>query len=281
LGFTRALGVARGYDVAGAARGLGLESIDPDAPGARIDWDELATYVNRLFEGCSVEEMQAAGEDYVKVNAWFALALPLFATPRLFYYGVAEMSTRLDLVPHMRRELEPHETHLHVEFHLPDRFEPCPAFFHGFVGQYRMMNTLFGLPRARVEADAGPRHGVFDVYYTTPATRLDQLVERGRDLYQGAAGEFRRLLGRAMEEAETGTTVPPSNVLALQRVHGLTLTEAKVAARLAGGRNVAEIAAALGISIGTVRTHLKGAYAKTGARTQAELVCVVLGARAP
>ena len=58
----------------------------------------------------------------------------------------------------------------------------------------------------------------------------------------------------------------------MQRLWGLTATEAAVAMKLADGCNVSEIAQQLGIASGTVRWHVKHVFAKTGTRRQAELV---------
>lgn len=51
----------------------------------------------------------------------------------------------------------------------------------------------------------------------------------------------------------------------------LTPREAEVAALLAAGHNSREAASALHIGIGTVRTHLKSLFDKTGARSQTAL----------
>lgn len=51
----------------------------------------------------------------------------------------------------------------------------------------------------------------------------------------------------------------------------LTPRETDVAALLAAGRNSREAASALRIGIGTVRTHLKSLFEKTGARSQTAL----------
>jgi DNA-binding CsgD family transcriptional regulator len=59
---------------------------------------------------------------------------------------------------------------------------------------------------------------------------------------------------------------------------GFTPTEARVAELLCAGRNAAKIAAELGISIETVRCHLKQAFAKAGVHRQAELVALLLKA---
>jgi DNA-binding CsgD family transcriptional regulator len=56
-----------------------------------------------------------------------------------------------------------------------------------------------------------------------------------------------------------------------------TPAESHVAERLSRGQTVSQIAQELGISIETVRCHLKQAYAKAGVHRQAELVAVMLG----
>lgn len=62
----------------------------------------------------------------------------------------------------------------------------------------------------------------------------------------------------------------------LRDLYRLTPAEARVARGLADGLNVDEVAAHLGLSRHTVRTHLKHALAKTGTRSQRELVRVIL-----
>lgn len=270
LGFVRALGVHLGKDVEAAMSGLSLSKVEPTAIDERVDWDELAIFIDRIFDGCSVAEIEKAGEDYVHINMWYALALPFFATPRLFYSAVLQMTSRLAFFPHMNIIGEPHETHLHVEFHLPDNFRACAPFFHGNTGQYRQMTKFFGQAQARVESNVTDRHGIYDIYFPEPPTKMDRVVESGRNLFDGLAGEFRRLLSSAVRSADSDA------IYSLQRAHGLTLAESRVAYSLSTGRSVAEVAADLRISVGTVRSHLKSAYAKTGARGQSELVRIAM-----
>lgn len=68
---------------------------------------------------------------------------------------------------------------------------------------------------------------------------------------------------------------------ALQRVYGLTDMEARVLVAVGLGASPREIAAELGNSYETVRTHLKSLFAKTGARSQAGLVRAVHAVAAP
>jgi DNA-binding CsgD family transcriptional regulator/PAS domain-containing protein len=65
--------------------------------------------------------------------------------------------------------------------------------------------------------------------------------------------------------------VKPSTAL-LRQLHGLTFAEAEVLGRLTAGLRLAEIGDDLGISIETVRSHLKAIFAKTGTSRQADLV---------
>jgi DNA-binding CsgD family transcriptional regulator len=57
----------------------------------------------------------------------------------------------------------------------------------------------------------------------------------------------------------------------LRDLHGLTEAEAKVASALFMGRSTKEAALSLGISVNTVKAHLKGIFRKCGVRSQAEL----------
>jgi DNA-binding CsgD family transcriptional regulator len=58
----------------------------------------------------------------------------------------------------------------------------------------------------------------------------------------------------------------------LRSVFGLTRAEARLAARLAAGDDIASAAKNLGVSEGTLRGAVKAIFRKTGARRQAELV---------
>ena len=70
-------------------------------------------------------------------------------------------------------------------------------------------------------------------------------------------------------------SAPEPNAAALQRMFGLTPTEAKVAIRIARGDSPADIADELGVSVTTVRFHLSSVLAKTQTKRQAELVALL------
>lgn len=62
----------------------------------------------------------------------------------------------------------------------------------------------------------------------------------------------------------------------LVALYGLTPAEARVATLLLGGTRVEEIADRLQITGNTVRTHVKRALSKLDARTQSDLVRVLM-----
>ena len=62
------------------------------------------------------------------------------------------------------------------------------------------------------------------------------------------------------------------SVWAMRELYGLTATEARVAQALVSQLAPQEIADALDVAISTVRTHLRVAYSKVGATSQADLV---------
>jgi len=85
---------------------------------------------------------------------------------------------------------------------------------------------------------------------------------------------------RALALVDTGA--PPSvRVDDLTAAFGLTPAEARLTAALARGGTVSSIAQAHGVSRATARTHLEAVFAKTGARSQAQLVLIALGCSLP
>ncbi len=70
---------------------------------------------------------------------------------------------------------------------------------------------------------------------------------------------------------------PGTDLRMLQRLWGLTATEAQVASGLASGESLAEVAERLGVSHNTARTHLARVLDKTGAHRQQELVRLFAG----
>lgn len=65
-------------------------------------------------------------------------------------------------------------------------------------------------------------------------------------------------------------------VSALRDLFGLTAAEARLAGELADGHSLEQAAAGLRVTLNTVRTHLKGVFAKTGTSRQPQLVSLLL-----
>jgi DNA-binding CsgD family transcriptional regulator len=59
--------------------------------------------------------------------------------------------------------------------------------------------------------------------------------------------------------------------------YGLTPAETRIAIYLARGGSIASFAQEFGVSKGTVRTHLKAIFAKTGVRRQVALATLITG----
>jgi DNA-binding CsgD family transcriptional regulator/PAS domain-containing protein len=78
-----------------------------------------------------------------------------------------------------------------------------------------------------------------------------------------------------MSDPEDLPAVPEAD---LCRLYGLTQAESRVAAHVARGETVEEVAAALEIRPTTVKTHLQRVLAKTGTRRQLELARLLMSA---
>jgi DNA-binding CsgD family transcriptional regulator len=77
------------------------------------------------------------------------------------------------------------------------------------------------------------------------------------------------------------TALPPMPSEAFSTLYGFTPTETKVTMALLQGFATADIADILGITEGTVRSHVKNILSKTGTTRQAELVQVLMRAMSP
>lgn len=266
-GFIRETFEQHGIDTSAHVRGLELEHVSKLDFGRRVDWDELAPFMNRCAEGLSEEEHKALGARYANVNHYFSLILRLAVSPVRAYHVIFGLARQA--YPHMDggcRSLP--DGRVHIWLVLPEHYEPCPVFFRGTVGEVRTLPQLLGVGPAEVEADVGPRHGH---YFARLPGGLDAMHPKD-ELLEVLVGDLERALGFVLGTGDRSA----ANVQSLQRELGLTRAEARVAVRIGRGQSVAEIATDLGIAAETVRTHLKRSYAKTGTRRQSELARLVL-----
>jgi DNA-binding CsgD family transcriptional regulator len=133
--------------------------------------------------------------------------------------------------------------------------------------------TVAGSLRLRAAMNAAIRDGA------TSAVRLPRASGRAPLALQIAplrAGREQPAIDGAMvfiHDADR-STVPSKEQLC--EVYGFTVAEAGVAQLLLRGISSAKIAAALGISVETVRTHLRRALAKAGVHRQSDLILLLL-----
>jgi DNA-binding CsgD family transcriptional regulator len=77
----------------------------------------------------------------------------------------------------------------------------------------------------------------------------------------------------------TRPQAPPVELV--QALFDLTPAEARVARSLASGKTAENIAEDGGVSLNTVRTHVRGVLEKTGCNRQAEVIALLTGLRQP
>ena len=125
-----------------------------------------------------------------------------------------------------------------------------------------------------------------DLLAARPSCRVLMVTTFGRPGYlrlamaAGASGFVvkdtpARQLADAVRRVHSGLRVVDPTLAADSLAHGespLTIRESDVLRAAADGKTAADIAGELHLSEGTVRNHLSGAIAKTGARTRAEAV---------
>lgn len=130
-----------------------------------------------------------------------------------------------------------------------------------------------GLEAALRVALAAPRDGLGRRGLGIPARRADgeELV-----LHLLPLAETGPLGGAAAAIFVAPATAPrPAPLDAIAALFDLTPTETRVLALVGAGRANAEIAAALGIGVSTVRTHVLRLFDKTGTHRQADLVALL------
>ena len=102
---------------------------------------------------------------------------------------------------------------------------------------------------------------------------LRMLIMKAQDSGAIALGVSRPSFAIQIIDGDSGAALNPE---VLERLFAFTPSEARVAAKLAVGRSLEEIAAETRTSVETVRTHLKRALLKTGTRRQGELISLIL-----
>lgn len=140
-----------------------------------------------------------------------------------------------------------------------------------------------GLDAVRELVDGGRAKQVAVYTYRRDPALVDAAVAAGAAGYLSKASGASQLVDD-LERLAAGERVVPARVPGENRSPhlarwALTEREADVAALLARGWRNADIAGALGISLNTVKTHLRALFRKLGVATRAQAVVLVLGAR--
>jgi len=115
---------------------------------------------------------------------------------------------------------------------------------------------------ADLELRLGRSLGRYGELYPDMAPRLLAIVRSKEPAISRRIQALARLLSQRSDDLR--------DVLAAR--FDLTPAEARVAIHLVEGGDIASYAKAAGVSLGTVRTHLKAIFAKTGVNRQAALV---------
>jgi DNA-binding NarL/FixJ family response regulator len=121
------------------------------------------------------------------------------------------------------------------------------------------------------------RLGVVD-YVPKPFSYEDLLLRLGRALAPNTAAANAEARPASAPPASTPSPEPPKPSPApapsydLDLIEGLSAREVEIIGALADGRRVTQIAGDLGISIHTVRNHLRSIFRKMGVHSQTELL---------
>jgi hypothetical protein len=262
-----------GIRTGGCLEGLSLAKVPAWAIAGRVDWDELAIFLERCAEGLGPDEQERIGELYPFENHFLQFIVRNTVSPRLLHRIVWE-STK-PAFPHMRvsiEELTDHHVVTHIE--LPRSYRGSPFFFRGTVGEFRTMTELLGLGPSQVEADVGPWHGRYVARFPEALPEED-LGVASRRLLADRQWALPTLVGWLFGHERDAHA---EDVLdRLQRVRGLSAVEATAVVRLGTGVSVPEIAHELGLGVAALEELLRTERERLSDAVRAELVAQAVG----
>lgn len=268
---------AEGGDVESALRGVSFTRDSLGALGARVPWDELAECGEHLLRSAGPEVIERSGERHAVTLPLFRSAAAALQRPAVVYAYIMRGG---QLVWPVQSVVTTTSDGLEMRVEIPVRLRPSRAFFLATTGTLRALPRMLGQPDASVVSDINHRSASYRVTLAAeaPVPSEPREVASERFLQALAALPDATLRGQALSVLLDLFDIVPHGSLALriQRAHGLTRAEARVAARLSEGAPLLEIASELQVGLETVRTHLRNAFRKTGVRRQAELVSLVL-----
>lgn len=242
------------------------------AGGRRITWGEFSALMNAFGASRSDDELGAFGEEYVKAFPGFRAMASLFVSPSLLYRFVVRASPRywaeLDF------ELEEVSA---IRFRVQARVHPASTpnrpFFASSIGMFRNLGTLVNAEPARVvPLGISGHHCEFTLDVPAVMDRSARLEEARLAKELGAVGDEFLALTAAPEDRLAAAKGQPPSVYELKQRWGFTVSEARLARRLALGMSLKQASEDLGVRHETARSHLKRVLEKADVGRQADLV---------
>ena len=257
-----------------------------------------------FFRPLGLEE--CLGGTLAAVDGRFAM-IGLHREPDRQAFDDADIAKLERLMPHLSRALQLRRAFLSLDRHNAALAGACDRLAAGFVGVDENGRIIFANASARrlSARDDGVALDRQGRPYAVDRAANQRLGQLARDAATGGAGGVVRVPrpqgkpayvlmvaplalsdGLEVGNRPRGTlfvihdplyTLPPAPQLVAE-MFGLPLGSATMLAALASGEELKDYAERAGISMNTVRFHLKTAYARTGVHRQSDLVRLVTGA---
>jgi DNA-binding CsgD family transcriptional regulator len=256
-----------GIHTAPCLEDLPLARVPAWAIGGRVNWDDLAIFLERSTAHLTPEEQERVGELYPLENHFVQYLVRSTLSPRLLH-RIGWASTKRAF-PHMDigvDELTDQLVAIHME--LPRTHRGSAFFFRGTVGECRTLTELLGLGPSLVTADVGPWHGRYVVRF--PGALADDDGFESQRLLLDRRWKLPTLIAWLFGHEVEGSDAALLD--RLERAHGLSAAEATTVVRLGRGVSVPEIAYELGLSVSEVERLLRQEHERIGEAVRAELV---------
>ena len=286
LGITT--GRARGMDVERCLKGLSFTEAALRAGQATVPWEEAVRFWTGMRAQLSDAEVPQFAAQWSTTHPLMRIVGQLMASTNawldVFWKLSANMNAAIRLCTY---ELHADEHVLRAELH--EGLTPCPVWFELTHHVACLAPLACGdAPLTTLSTEWDGTY-VYSRFAAPPQKDLAERLERASGVPLQSVFDSLVVFGDAVGDLlhdghfafDPAVRAQVDEVATLAMAWGLTLTEARVALRLAEGAAPAEIATALGVAVGTVRVHLKSIYAKTDTAGQRELVSRLRAWRLP
>ena len=267
---------ASGIAIETILQGLSFTEVDLEHL-AWVPWNEAAVLFNRLEPLLAEAEIEPFMRRHMESHPLIRVLAQMAASPNAWLDMFWKASVSVNPMCSYTYEIAPH-VHT-MTSHLLPSLTPCRLWFRLSDYGVRFAPLPVGAaPLQPISVDLGPTHLVGRYAPPVEASSSERrrlaselplpLVFDSLAILGDALGGFLRDGHLAFDPATRGHV---DEVVTLATAWGLTLTEARVALKLAEGTSPAEVARALGLALGTVRVHLRHVYAKSETTGQREL----------